>query len=120
MSRAGRSGRGAVLRRAMQDVRLGLSRADGLKRLAARTEVPELRHFVLAMVRAEAYGVPIAQILRVQASELRDKRRRRAEETAMKIPVKVVFPLVFCILPTLFIIVIGPAVLRLAATSWGG
>lgn len=104
---------GEELRRALQDVQLGLDRAEALRRLADRTDVEELRHFVHAVTQAESYGVPVSQVLRIQAGEQREKRRARAEERAMKIPVKLVFPLVFCILPGLFVVVIGPGLIRM-------
>ena len=73
----------------------------------------ELRQFVHAVLQAESYGVPISRMLRAQAVEQREKRRFRAEERAMKLPVKVIFPLVFCIMPTLFIVMVGPAFVNL-------
>ena len=79
--------------------------------LAERTGVPDLRRFIRAVVQADAYGVSIADVLRTQAQEMRLKRRQRAEEKAMQIPVKVIFPLILCILPTLFIVLLGPAVI---------
>jgi tight adherence protein C len=81
-----------------------------------RTDVAELRQFVHAIVQADALGMPVARVLRVQAGELRQKRRQKAEERAMKIPVKVIFPLVLCILPTLFIVVLGPGAIRIYQT----
>jgi tight adherence protein C len=120
LSRVAFTGEGPLaeeLRRTLQDLQLGLSRSEALRRMSDRSSVAELRHFVMAVVQAEVYGVPIATILRVQAGELREKRRQKAEETAMKIPVKVVFPLVLCILPTIFILVIGPAVIRIAGNG---
>jgi tight adherence protein C len=65
------------------------------------------------MVQADAFGIPIANVLRVQAKEMRIKRSQRAEETAQKVPVKILFPLIFCILPSLFIVVLGPAAIQI-------
>jgi tight adherence protein C len=112
LARTARSGRGPLaheIARLLQELRVGVPRPEALDNLLARTEVPELRQFVHAIVHAETYGVPISNVLRAQALEQREKRRFRAEERAMKLPVKVIFPLVFCILPTLFIVVLGPA-----------
>jgi tight adherence protein C len=116
LARAARTGRGvfaAELMRVLQDIQVGLSRDAALDRLLLRTDVADLRHVVLAIRQSERYGLPIANILRIQASELREKRRARAEERAMQIPVKIVFPLVFCILPALFVVVLGPAALQI-------
>ncbi|MEW6154990.1 MAG: type II secretion system F family protein [Actinomycetota bacterium] len=101
------------LRRALQDVQLGASRKEALRRLTEDTDVAELRQFAHAVSQAESYGVPIAAVLRAQSVEQRDKRSSRAEERAQKMPVKLVFPLVFCILPSLFVVVLGPALLRI-------
>jgi tight adherence protein C len=101
------------LSRTLQDIQLGVPRAEALDGLATRCDLAELRHFVTAVRQAERYGVPIANVLRIQSNELRDKRRQRAEEHAMKIPVKVLFPLVFCILPTMFIVIIGPGAIKI-------
>jgi tight adherence protein C len=84
-----------------------------MRALAERTDVDELRSFVTAMVQADAFGIPIAKVLRVQASEMRIKRSQRAEEMAQKVPVKILFPLIFCILPALFIVVLGPAAISI-------
>jgi tight adherence protein C len=116
MARAGRSGTGPLnveLQRTMQDVSVGMSRSDALKALVERTQVDDLRHFVLAVQQADTYGVPIARVLRIQASEMRVKRRQNAEERAMKLPVKILFPLLTCILPTMFLVLLGPAVIRI-------
>jgi tight adherence protein C len=117
MQRAAKSGRGPLaeeLTRSMQHMTAGLSRAEALRGLANRNRVQELRSFVGALLQAEQYGIPIAQVLRVQATDLRRRRRQRAEEKAMKLPVKVLFPLVLCILPALFVVLIGPAFLQIA------
>ncbi len=95
------------------EIRIGVSREAALRNLVDRTDVPELRHFVFALRQAEQYGVPIAQVLRVQSQELRLTRRHNAEERAMKLPVKLLFPLAFCIFPTIFVVLLGPAVIRI-------
>lgn len=101
------------LARTLQDIQLGVPRGEALESLAGRVDVAELRHFVTALRQAERYGIPLANVLRIQAGELREKRRQAAEEHAMKIPVKVLFPLIFCIFPTLFIVLLGPAAIRM-------
>ncbi|MGY1692276.1 type II secretion system F family protein [Geodermatophilus sp. SYSU D01105] len=114
VARAGRNGRGPLaeeLVRTLQDIAVGRPRREAYLDLAERTAVPDLRRFIRAVVQADAYGVSIADVLRTQAQEMRLKRRQRAEEKAMQIPVKVIFPLILCILPTLFIVLLGPAAL---------
>lgn len=101
------------LRRMLLEMQLGASRSDALRHLADRTDVADLKSFVFAIVQSEAYGLPIARVLRVQAAELRDKRRQRAEERALKIPVLLIFPLAFGIFPALFIVLLGPAAIRI-------
>lgn len=105
---------GAELGRAVQEVRLGSGRATALRELSERTTVEELRSFVLAMIQADIFGISIASVLRVQAGELRIRRRQRAEEAAQRLPVKLVFPLVLCIFPALFVILLGPAVIAIS------
>ncbi|MFA9428640.1 type II secretion system F family protein [Egicoccus sp. AB-alg2] len=122
MARAGRTGQGPLaeeLVRTLQEVQIGVPRAKALRNLADRTEQADLRHFVLAVVQAESYGIPVADVLRTQAAEQRVKRRQRAEERAMKIPVKIIFPLILCILPTLFIVILGPAAIQMSRTLFG-
>jgi tight adherence protein C len=119
MSRAGANGKGPLaeeLVRTLQDMRVGLSRRDAYLALSERTSVPDLRAFVRAVVQADAYGISISTVLRTQAKEMRLKRRQRAEEKALQIPVKVLFPLMLCILPTLFIAVLGPTVVHVIST----
>jgi tight adherence protein C len=119
MARAGSNGKGPLaeeLVRTLQDIAVGQPRRDAYLALADRTAVPDLRRFIRAVVQADAYGVSIADVLRTQAQEMRLKRRQRAEEKAMQIPVKVIFPLILCILPTLFIVLLGPTVMDIAAT----
>ncbi|RZU31213.1 type II secretion system F family protein [Blastococcus saxobsidens] len=117
MARAGSNGKGALaeeLVRTLQDIAVGQPRRDAYLALAERTGVADLRRFIRAVVQADQYGVSIADVLRTQAAEMRLKRRQRAEEKAMQIPVKVIFPLILCILPTLFIVLLGPAVMDIA------
>lgn len=97
----------------LREVTLGVPRQQALRNLVGRTDVPELRHFVFAIRQAEEYGLPISQVLRIQSKELRIRRRQIAEERAMKMPVKMVFPLALCIFPTLFIVLLGPAMIRI-------
>lgn len=123
MARAARSGEGPLgeeLRHTLQDIQVGVPRLTALDLLLERTDSSDLRHFVVAVTQAERYGVPIAQILRVQATELREKRRFRAEEKAQKLPVKLLFPLIFCVLPVLFIVLVGPAAIRIGDAGLGG
>lgn len=101
-----------------QELRLGVPRREALENLLARTDVAELRQFAHAIVQAEAYGVPVSQMLRAQSAEQRERRRQAAEERAMKLPVKISFPLVFCILPAMFIVILGPAVINLLNSSF--
>jgi tight adherence protein C len=100
--------------RTLQEVQLGRSRNEAMRNLAARSNVPELRAFVLAMVQADVFGVSVANVLRVQAKDMRMKRRQLAEERAMKVPIKVLFPVLFCIFPALFVVILGPAIMRIA------
>jgi tight adherence protein C len=104
---------GDELGRTMQDIRLGMPRRQALYALLDRTDVQELRLFVRALAQAEKSGIPIAKVLSVQSDEVREKRRQAAEERAMKLPVKLILPLVLCILPSLFTVIMGPAVIRM-------
>jgi tight adherence protein C len=97
--------------RTLQDQSIGRSRHDAYRALELRTNSEDLRRFIRAISQADAFGISVADVLRVQARDMRVRRRQRAEEQAMKVPVKVVFPLVFCILPVLFIVILTPAVI---------
>jgi tight adherence protein C len=122
MARAAQNGKGPLafeLMRTLQDMQVGRSRRDAYLAFATRTDVPDLRTFVRAVVQADIYGIAIANVLRTQAKQMRVKRRQRAEEKAMKLPVKVLFPLMFCILPVLFIVIIGPAVINVMKNFMG-
>lgn len=99
--------------RMLQEIRLGTPRREAFKNLSERTNVPELSSFILAMLQADIFGISIGKVLRVQAQEMRIKRRQQAEEIAMKAPVKIVFPLVLCIFPALLVVVLGPAVINI-------
>lgn len=105
---------GEEMNRVVQEMQLGKGRGEALRGLSERSNVPELREFVLAMIQAEVFGVSIANVLQVQASELRIKRRQRAEERAQMLPVKMIFPLILFIMPATFIVLVGPAVLQIA------
>lgn len=116
MARAGRSGTGplaAELVRTLQEIQVGQLRRNAYEALALRTDVPDLRRFVRAIIQADAYGISVADVLRTQASEMRLKRRQRAEEKAQQVPVKVIFPLLTCILPVLFIVLLGPTAINM-------
>jgi tight adherence protein C len=99
--------------RVLQEMQIGTGRVDALRALADRTDVEELRIFVGAMVQADTFGIPIANVLRIQSKEMRIRRSQRAEEKAQQVPVKILFPLIFCILPALFIVVMGPAGIKI-------
>jgi tight adherence protein C len=99
--------------RMLQEIQLGVPRADAFRNLAERTDVEELNAFALAMIQADVFGVSIASVLRTQAQQLRIKRRQRAEAKAQQTPVKIVFPLILCILPALFIVIVGPGAIRI-------
>jgi tight adherence protein C len=99
--------------RMLGEVRAGASRADAMRALDQRTNVPEVRSFVLAILQADTFGVSIGRVLRAQAEEMRIKRRQLAQERAQKAPVKMLIPMVFCIFPALFVVVIGPAVINI-------
>jgi tight adherence protein C len=99
--------------RVLQEMQIGTGRVQAMRALADRTDVPELKSFVGAMIQADAFGIPVSGVLRVQAKEMRIKRSQRAEELAQKVPVKILFPLIFCIMPCLFIVVMGPALITM-------
>jgi tight adherence protein C len=98
-------------RRALAEIRVGKSRRDALRDIIPRTEVPALTNFIGAIIQAEQLGVSISKVLQVQSEQLRIERRQRAEEMAAKAPIKMLFPLVGCIFPSLFIVILGPALI---------
>ena len=115
MARVGTNGKGPMAEemvRALQDIQAGSTRREAYKAMAARSTVPDLKSFVGAIVQAEAQGLSLSRVLKPQADQMRIKRRLRAEEKAMKLPVAVVFPLLLFIFPPLFIVILGPAVIN--------
>lgn len=99
--------------RLLQEMQLGIGRQEAMRAMGERTSLADLKSFCLAMVQADSLGIPIARVLRIQSHEMRTKRRQRAEEAAQKVPVKILFPVIFFILPTVFIVVIGPVFLSM-------
>jgi tight adherence protein C len=116
LSQLTRYGKGPVageFARVLQEMQIGRSRVDALRGLGRRTSVNELRSFCAIVVQATELGVPIANVLREQAREMRIRRRQRAEETAQKVPIKILFPLIFCLFPAIFIVVLGPGIINI-------
>jgi tight adherence protein C len=105
--------------RVLQEMQFGKSRIQALRSMADRTTVAELRMLVSALVQASELGIPVATVLREQAQEMRVRRRQRAEESAQKVTVKILIPLIFCLFPALMIIVIGPGALSIAGLTFG-
>jgi tight adherence protein C len=101
-------------RRALAEVRIGKPRRDALREMVARVQVPALASFIGAIIQAEQLGVAIARVLEVQSEQLRIERRQRAEEMAAKAPIKMLFPLIGCIFPSMFIVILGPALILIA------
>lgn len=115
LAQVARNARGPLageIARVLQEMQLGKSRMDALRDMGGRTTVIELRTFAAAVIQASDLGIPIARVLREQSKEMRVRRRQRAEEKAQKVPIKILFPLIFLIFPALFIIILGPAVVR--------
>jgi tight adherence protein C len=106
-------------RRALAEIRVGKARRDALRDIVPRTEVPALSNFIGAIVQAEQLGVSISKVLQVQSEQLRIERRQRAEEMAAKAPIKMLFPLVGCIFPSLFIVILGPAIILIMENLGG-
>ena len=106
-------------KRVLTDTRLGRARRDALKDMAQRCGVDDVQTFTAAVIQAEQLGVSIGKILRIQADQMRVRRRQRAEEAAQKAPIKMLFPMVFLIFPALFVVILGPAVPRLMSSLGG-
>jgi tight adherence protein C len=106
-------------KRVLTDTRLGRARRDALKEMSQRTGVEDIQTFTAAIIQAEQLGVSIGKILRIQSDQMRIKRRQRAEEAAHKAPILMLIPMAFLIFPSLFVVILGPAVPKLM-TSLGG
>jgi tight adherence protein C len=106
-------------RRALAEVRVGKARRDALRDMIPRTNVQPLSNFIGAIIQAEQLGVSISKVLQVQSEQLRIERRQRAEEAAAKAPIKMLLPLVGCIFPSLFIVILGPAMISIMVTLGG-
>lgn len=120
LNRAGERNTGPLsdeILRLTQDMTVGLSRREAYMALADRTAVDDLRNFCRAVVQAEEYGISISSVVRSQAVELRHARKMRAEAAAQKVPVKILIPLMLCVLPVLFVIVLGPALVSAFAKT---
>jgi tight adherence protein C len=104
------------LSRVLQEMQIGRSRSEALRAMGDRTKLMDVRSFVSSMVQADAFGIPIGQVLRVQSQEIRVKRRQRAEEKAGQVPVKIMIPVVLFILPCLLLVVMGPAIISVAGS----
>jgi tight adherence protein C len=116
LAQVSRNGRGPLVgeaARVLQEMRIGNARVDALRAMAGRTTVEELRGFASAVIQASDLGVPIGNVLREQAREMRLRRRQRAEEQAQKVPIKILFPTLFCLFPALFVVIIGPGILSI-------
>lgn len=98
--------------RVLREMQLGVPRAEAFDAMAKRTHQPDLQRFVSAVLAADQLGIPIASVLREQAQDMRARRRARARELAQKVPVKILAPLMLCLLPGLFIVILGPAAIN--------
>jgi len=104
-------------RQALAEVRMGRARRDALRDVATRADDQSLSNFIGAIIQAETLGVPIAKVLQIQSQQLRIVRRQRAEEAAAKAPIKMLFPMVGCIFPTIFIVILGPAIITVMGSG---
>ena len=107
-------------KRALTEIRVGKTRRESLRDIVARTQVPALTNFIGAIIQAEQLGVSISKVLQVQSEQLRIERRQRAEEAAAKAPIKMLFPLVGCVFPSMFIVILGPAIILIMVNMSDG
>lgn len=120
--RASETGRGDLsdeLVRTIQDIRVGMARREAYEALVARTSSSDIHRFVRSVIQAEESGVSVSSVVRIQAKEMRTKRRLRAEGEAQKVSVKMLFPLIACILPVLFVVILAPGIMTAVATFKG-
>ncbi|GAA1820574.1 type II secretion system F family protein [Planosporangium flavigriseum] len=116
LAQVARNGKGPMAgeaARVLQEMRIGKSRSEALRSMSARTTIGELRGFASSVIHASDLGVPVAQVLREQSREMRLRRRQRAEELAQKVPIKILFPTLFCLFPALFVVILGPGVINI-------
>ena len=104
---------GTEFKHTIKELEIGVSRKDALRNLSKRTDVPELNTFIFSIIQADIFGISVGKVLRIQASEMRIKRKQIAEEKGMKAPVKLVFPTILFLFPALMVVVLGPAAIRM-------
>ena len=104
---------GEEFKKMLYEIQIGFTRREAFRNLDKRTDVPDLSTFIVSMIQADVFGISIGKVLRVQAEEIRIRRRQRAEENGFKAPVKLIFPVIFCLFPSLLTIIIGPAFIQI-------
>jgi tight adherence protein C len=107
---------GEEFKRTLKEMEIGVARKDALRNLSKRTEVPELNTFIFSIIQADIFGISIGKVLRIQAGEMRVKRKQAAEEKGMKAPVKLIFPTILFLFPALMVIILGPAAINIMNT----
>jgi tight adherence protein C len=103
---------GEEFNKMLHEIQIGFTRREAFKNIDKRTDVTDLSTFIVSMIQADVFGISIGKVLRVQALEMRAKRRQRAEENGFKAPVKLVFPVILCLFPALIVIIVGPAAIQ--------
>jgi tight adherence protein C len=107
---------GEEFKRTLKEMEIGVARKDALRNLSKRTDVPELNTFIFSIIQADIFGISIGKVLRIQAGEMRVKRKQAAEEKGMKAPVKLIFPTILFLFPALMVIILGPAAINIMNT----